>query len=417
MTVLINYKKIINNEKVFLWLISLILITLPLKHITNSILIIITFIYIIIGFISNIQGITLKINKVSFAFVSIYLLSVISLLWTIDINDSLLGLSQKLSYLILPAIFALGPQLNSNSVNTIYKYFSYAITVYALYCFMIGFYHFFTNGNNDYLFYHKLSEPLNSINAIYMSSFTAFSLLFFFFKNIIQKIDYICLFILSVFLVLLSSKIIIGTILGIIVVSAFFFKTEKKPSKTIKYLFLVILLLATIFLSKNILNRFDNEIKKSHLNEVLTKSEFGQTYYWTGSGLRLFQIRIFSELFKEDGFLLTGYGIDASQKKLKQKYMEYNLYPGFYHHNFHNQYIQIFAELGIFGLLVLLSIFIYCFKKAYKNNNIFFLLFITLIAILCLTETFLWRQRGMVFFITVTLLFLEKTNNYYSLKN
>jgi len=248
-----------------------------------------------------------------------------------------------------------------------------------------------------------------------MSTYTAFSLLFFFIKKLKKKSDYFYLAVLSVFLVLLSSKLIISITLLAIGFSPLFFKKETKK-RILKTIFLISTLIIIIFLSKKIVDRFTIEINNTNFSEVLSKKEFGQVYYWTGASLRLFQIRAFIELFEEDQILFKGYGIDASQSMLKKKYIQYNLYPGFYHFNFHNQYLQVFSELGLLGLLFLLSVFYFSLKEAYINKNFFSLSFIILIAILCITESYLWRQRGMVFFITVTLLFFKEKDQSVNIK-
>jgi len=407
--------KYINRQKVDLWLVSLVLITLPLKHSINSAVIIFTFLYFLYNYLINKNKPKLEINQISIAFISIYLLAIVSLIWSVDIDESIKGLSQKLSYLILPILFVLIPKLSTSELNIVFSNFSKSVVLYALYCLSIGLFSYLKSSNIDALFYHNLSKPLNNINAIYMSTYTAFSLLFFFIKKLKKKSDYFYLAVLSVFLVLLSSKLIISITLLAIGFSPLFFKKETKK-RILKTIFLISTLIIIIFLSKKIVDRFTIEINNTNFSEVLSKKEFGQVYYWTGASLRLFQIRAFIELFEEDQILFKGYGIDASQSMLKKKYIQYNLYPGFYHFNFHNQYLQVFSELGLLGLLFLLSVFYFSLKEAYINKNFFSLSFIILIAILCITESYLWRQRGMVFFITVTLLFFKEKDQSVNIK-
>jgi len=167
----------------------------------------------------------------------------------------------------------------------------------------------------------------------------------------------------------------------------------------------------------NVKQRVNTEILKTRTTEVLTKNEFGQNYYWTGFGLRLFQARSYFEMVNEDHVFSMGYGISASQKKLIQKYQAYNIYPGFYNYNFHNQYIQILAELGILGFLLLISIFFLGIINSIKYKNRLFIVFNFLILFLCITESYLWRQRGMVFFITIVLLLYKTPSNFYLTKN
>ena len=219
-----------------------------------------------------------------------------------------------------------------------------------------------------------------------------------------------------IFLLLLSSKIIISfTFLAIV----FYLVKIRHNLLFISALFLLIasFMLFMPDAPNNVKQRVNTEVIKTRMTEVLTKNEFGQNYYWTGFGLRLFQVRSYFEMVNEDHVFSMGYGISASQKKLIQKYQAYNIYPGFYNYNFHNQYIQILAELGILGFLLLISIFFLGIINSIKYKNLLFIVFNFLILFLCITESYLWRQRGMVFFITVFLLLYKASSNSYYSKN
>ena len=65
-------------------------------------------------------------------------------------------------------------------------------------------------------------------------------------------------------------------------------------------------------------------------------------------------------------------------------------------YNFHNQFMQTWAEVGIFGFLILLFIMIHPFLL--KNSHPLFLIFIGLTFIGCLTESMFERQAGVVLF-------------------
>ena len=51
---------------------------------------------------------------------------------------------------------------------------------------------------------------------------------------------------------------------------------------------------------------------------------------------------------------------EVSQSKIEAKGLEYNVFlgddkqDGYQTNNFHNQYVQIFAEIGVFGFVLLL---------------------------------------------------------------
>ena len=98
---------------------------------------------------------------------------------------------------------------------------------------------------------------------------------------------------------------------------------------------------------------------------------------------------------------------DSSQwlSQLWEKEKQYNLYPGYGTFNFHNQYVQNFAELGCIGFLLLVLILSINLKNAFKNKDFIHIAFTVLMISLFLTESFLWRQRGVVFFTVFYCLF------------
>jgi hypothetical protein len=153
--------------------------------------------------------------------------------------------------------------------------------------------------------------------------------------------------------------------------------------------------------------RFEREISASNLKEVLESERFNKVYDWTGTTIRLFQARIFSEMLKEDGIFLTGYGISNSEDKIIKKQKHYNLWQGYYTYNFHNQYIQAFAELGIFGLLFLFLMLGAVLRRYMRDKDMLFLSLFFIMFVVFITESYLWRQRGLYHFLVLYCLFFK----------
>jgi O-antigen ligase len=107
---------------------------------------------------------------------------------------------------------------------------------------------------------------------------------------------------------------------------------------------------------------------------------------------------MFFDFLNEEPILWKGFGLNASLNKLLEKEKQYNLYPGYGTFNFHNQYIQVFAELGIIGFVFLLLLVLINTKKAFQSKDFLHIAFAILMISLFLTESFLWRQRGVLFF-------------------
>ena len=124
---------------------------------------------------------------------------------------------------------------------------------------------------------------------------------------------------------------------------------------------------------------------------------------------------------KEENVFFQGLGLNASYKKLEEKGIKYNIFKGnettegYQKKNFHNQYIQTFAELGLVGFILLILILFINLKNALKNKDFIHIAFAILMLSLFLTESFLWRQRGVVFFTAFYCLF-NITNNIQTRK-
>jgi O-antigen ligase len=126
---------------------------------------------------------------------------------------------------------------------------------------------------------------------------------------------------------------------------------------------------------------------------------------------------LFFEFLSEEPIFWNGFGLNASFKKLDEKGQKYNIYQGtgnndgYQNKNFHNQYLQNFSELGIFGFLILvIMLFVSLKRSVYNKNFIHFTFSIVMISVF-LTESFLWRQRGVVFFVIFYCLFMFRNIN------
>ncbi|WP_165352398.1 O-antigen ligase family protein [Flavobacterium anhuiense] len=252
-----------------------------------------------------------------------------------------------------------------------------------------------------------------------MSVFASLALFYFLVQKKKSIIDKTTFSILIVFILLLSSKNIIVVDLILIIIYYLFFSTIPIKTKLIILSTVIILSISSILFIKPIRERFmiefetifvDSSLNKNieenqgpiynvSLKQAWSQDQFRQNDFFPGTAFRLFQIRIFIEMLKERNILFTGFGLDASQNKIKEKVKEHNLYPNYGEFNFHNQYIQIFAELGIFGFLIVISMLFVTFRIGIVNKDFIHIAFAVTMIVLFLTESFLSRQRGIIFFI------------------
>jgi O-antigen ligase len=418
----------IKNPAVFVYLLSAILITLPLNFAFGSITCIL---FILVSF-SLAHKIKFAPNNSLLLLITFYFLMVISLFWTRDLKLTLGGLKKEVLFLLMPLAFLFIPKLNKESVYKVFRLFSFSMVIYAIYYFLKAIFRYSKSGDTTVFFYHELVTK--ELNAIYVSVFASFALFYFIaldVKKIKEKIAIVLLFVL---VVLLSSKNILAVDLLLILIYYFFFSDSTKRQKGIIVTVFSTIMIVAVLLVPKIRDRFlieyqtiytDNSINSAteaegkvntiSLNEAWNKERFDHNDFFSGTALRLYQIRIFKELLYEENILFTGYGLEASQEKIREKAKQHNLYPDYGTFNFHNQYVQTFAELGIFGLLVLLLLLFINLKNALQNKDFIHIVFAVTMIMLFLTESFFCRQRGVIFFITLYCM-LNTINNPKKLK-
>jgi len=335
--------------------------------------------------------------------IALYLLMVVSCLWSYDVSKSLRGLERQLPFLILPLSFIFMPTLTRDSFKKILYLFAYFLSVLALYFFVNSAFLYFDGHSLGVFKYHYLVLPLE-LNAIYISVMVSISLLFILFYGKRNFRDITVGIILSVFLFLLSSKNVTLVTLMVFTIGApivLKFSFIKKLT-----VWLGAIAVATFLVLGPFSHRWQDELN-TDISEVFQKNEFGQVYLWTGTTLRLFQLRIFYEMIEEDSKFLTGYGVNAAQSTIIEKQQPYNVYCGFNEYNLHNQYAQTFVELGVFGFLLIMVLLGYFLHHFLKTKELMGLTIFFIMAAIFITETYIWRQRGLIHFLILFLLLFK----------
>lgn len=411
------------NNPAFLFVI-LALLTIPLSYAVNSIAVAILALVSIITFKKS------HFKKDFFLFlpIALYLLMLLSLTWSVDFPATVKALSKELPLLLIPFAFLLIRPFSSAQRNLIIKYYSYGIVGFAIFYLIKALYRFAVSGDTSVFFYHELVTK--DVNAIHVSVYMAIAF-FYFLSCTGKKIGhYVAIGLLFMMVFLLSSKNIIIVFVLLLLIHQFFF-TKIGQRLRMRNLFVLVILLVSITFIGKIKDRFKEEyttmMTDRSVNDVISKgggnvynvsikqawnqAKFSPNDYFPGTAFRVYQFRIFTEMLQEDNIFFTGYGLNASYPKIEEKTISYNLFlgnaeqEGYQMKNFHNQYIQVFAELGIFGLLLLLLILAVNLRNGIKSRDFVHITFAILMISLFLTESFLWRQRGIVFFTLIYCLY------------
>lgn len=388
-------KKIIDftdKNKSFIW--GLFLSTIIFKFAVANVFL---GILILIFIIQLDQSRKINFQKSLFPLLVYFFWGLLSFIWTTDLLKTIKGIEATAPFIVIPILISQYSDFEINDLTKTIKFFSTALLLYFFICLVNASLLFLNDGQINHFFYHKLTS-VNDNNAIYISLAVAICILINFNLSIKAIKDYLIILILGLFLLLLSSKNIIITTFSLIVLSMFL---NKKNLKNTALSFLTPLLLFLFIML------YDNPIKERFLKELNINLNFvlhGQDFYnynFSGFEVRLFQWRIMNEMIVNNQVGLLGLGLNNVNYLIEQYFNYYNLYKGYFHLNFHNQYFQTIGELGFIGLLLLIVIYFISFYYALIKNNIYKIVIIILFFSAFFTESFLSRQKGVFLFVTI----------------
>ena len=404
--------------------IILLLLSIPLLILVNNICLGLLMLFTIIYF----KKYNFKLDYSLLLPILLYVLMLTSIFWTIDKQGTSRALIKEIPLLLIPLCFLFFQELTKETKQKTIKYYSYGIVLFSFFYLLKAVTRFYFTKNIDVFFYHELVTK--EVNAIHVSVYVSIAFFYFFIISIKKTFDYLAIIVLLLMVFLLSSKNIIVVFVGLIIVYQFFYAKSSKKLRLKNLIVFTVLLFSFTFIGK-IKDRFKQEYETimtdSTVNDVISKGSgivynvsikqawtnntFQPNDFFPGTAFRVYQFRIFLEMLQEDGIFWRGYGLNASYSKIAQKGVFYNVFlgtsemQGYQTKNFHNQYVQNFAELGFFGFLILISMLFINLRNGINNKDFIHIAFAILMISLFLTETFLWRQRGVVFFTTMFCLF------------
>lgn len=416
------FRKTSNSHPVGLSFIAL-LITIPLAHSVNNIALMF---FALTSLLTWSKTFSFRTKKALLLPVAFFVLMALSLIWSIDVPQSAGALPKELALLAVPVCFMMFPAFSRGQKKNILDYYAYAMVFLGAFYLARAAVRWTIVHDTGVFFYHELVTK--EVNAIHVSCYMAVAFFVFLSKEAKTVYDWCCVIFLTLILVLLSSKNIIVVFLLLLALYYLFYSGISVQKRLLSLATLLLLAALPLLFSPKIADRFRTEFETALADRTKNTTSQGETYnvslrqawqqerfspqdYFPGGAFRVYQFRIFIEMLCEDPIFWTGYGLNASYGKIRQKAVEHNLYmgdgkeSGYQGKNFHNQYVQNFADLGVFGLLLLLAMVVLNLKKGICAKDFTHISFAVLMISLFLTESFLWRQRGVVFFTAMYCLF------------
>jgi O-antigen ligase len=326
-----------------------------------------------------------KNTKVLLAILIFYLLHLIGLLYTNNIQEGLFSLEIKISLLIFPLLFYT-EKFSAKQHWFFFKSFVVGTLLCCLLCLSRAiFFYYYTHEN---LFYYEglswFQHP--SYLAMYVSFCCAVLLL----TNLFSKtITYLSILFFTLFVFLLSSKtgIIIYFITLIFSFTSMFLKGKNYFKIIGASLLSLLICISILFLIPQVKQRFQNVYNVFQIKSIDKTSAESTT-------VRMLIWNEAIQISKEHPIIgvSPGNANDALYEGYKQ-----NGLTGAYEKklNAHSQYFQTTIGLGLVGLLSLLSLFA---VPLFTNRNKIVIFFIGICALNFLTESMFQTMAGCIFF-------------------
>lgn len=193
-------------------------------------------------------------------------------------------------------------------------------------------------------------------------------------------------------LVFLSSRIIILGIASILAALCIFALRIQQSRKQITLIVILFVgLVAGVFM--NPISRHRNWKELTSMSYEVT----GQTHYRTSSEIRASLWWLGWKSFQQVNPFL-GAGADNVESVMKEQAARFEITNVLGTHDPHNQFIFILIANGLPGLILFTGILAGGFLQALRGQDVLLFCFLALFTLLCVTESALELQKGIVFF-------------------
>ncbi len=388
-------------NKLYILFFGLLAFSIPLYDRFAAVaIILVMFTWLIEGkFIQKFQRIKEnQYRRYILSFSIIYFIYLVGIFYSNNQYQALSNVQTKLSLLVFPLLFStIDEGILKNQKVKIFFYFILGCFVTTIVLLVHSFYKYLESSSLDEFFYGNLSWYHH---ASYIAMFLVFAIgvLFYKFYNPVQKsnkkhlvINILLIIYFSFFVLLLSSKAGIISLLIIFLSHIVYLIFRKKYVRSISMLIIYALTLwgssTYLTVTSSRLSKAQQAISSNDLDKNSTESTTERLLIWQSA----------VSVIKEN--ILAGVGTGDTNDALLKTYKT-NQYSGALESrlNAHNQYLQTFIAIGIIGFLVLMGMLFIPLYTAFKKRDILYLLLLLLICFNLLFESMFERQAGVVFY-------------------
>jgi O-antigen ligase len=334
-------------------------------------------------------------------------LTIASMFWTADQESGWNEVLKKLPFLLVPVAFS--GQCSTLAFRRMLDILWAACLFITLLCVASVFYYWEKADPTIYydahwLFSYENLASASGIQPVYLSLFINTGFLAWFtnylYRQPMQWWKLIIPLIFFVMIVMLSSRT--GFIAFSFVLLIVLIQIARQSKKVLMVLsvFAGIVFVAMCLISMN-------RINNSRFTEMLDYRSDYKTNQWGSSALRIEKWKNSIDCFRK--FPLAGTGAGDYKNELMNVYRANGFQSGVENgYNSHNQFLQTACTLGVIGIFILLSLFLFLFYHSWKTRNLPLLLLTLVFFVSMITESILERQFGIFLFVVLIHLFYKK---------
>jgi len=310
---------------------------------------------------------------------------ILGLLYTSDLTQGLRILETNFSLLAVPVLLS-GLSLNSNQLNRLWQSFILGLVVASIICLSFAFVSFSQDHQFAHFLYYNLTDPIG-FQPTYFAYYLSFAICLLLYELYAKqmKMSRLAIMVVALFLFLILMLTAGRTAyLGMLLILSFFilkyFLDDTSNLNRTVALLSVFLLLSMLFV-----NYFD-------LNTAMINSKDG-TDFWE-------RFTLWNSALQANPNPLFGVGTGDYKDVISQYYQTQgmtNYADGSL--NSHNEFIQMYFSNGILGLFSLCLLIGRPIYLSFKVQNPLGILIIFPFIIYGITEVFLGRFQGIVFFV------------------
>jgi hypothetical protein len=358
----------------------------------------------------------LKRNRWVILYFVFLLLHVAGLLYTDDLGEGLFAVEKKIFFFVLPAVIILTNLYDRKTLEKFLLVFVGSCLVTTLWCLGYATYRYATHSGASFVFFTEGNDLIRysgfwsnfsytelasgiRIHPTYFALYLLFCLLVIvklFNEKATQSVKvrgiyFVSIIYISLFIVMLCSKIVTMALMGVLLFIGF--KTKTGRGRTLNFLYSAIMITSVILvIVVNPVARFRN------VTEYKTISvEKPEGVQWQSINMRNSLWWIGIKSITIDNFLL-GEGTGATKQVMKNTSDQYSIKNTLETYDPHNQFLFTMLSLGLVGLCTLLLTLFIPVVKAVKRKDWFYLLFAVSFLAVCLTESVLELQKGIVYY-------------------